>query len=220
MKKKLLIITGWAHGTEAVKPIGDALRSHYHVTLLSGAQVLRDRQIPDADFIATGSMGGLLSLELLPKSCQKLVLISSTAKFCTAPNFPHGTHETLLRRMILQLKRNPEAVLDEFFRNVHFPKRESRQLIALRKVAPIDLDELVEGLEYLLQSDVRERVPTIDIPVKLLHGKKDRIIPFGASEWLHEHLPESQLELIENDGHALPAHHFETVIHSIRTFLR
>ena len=216
----VLIISGWAHGLEAIKPMGDALADRFNVELLTGAQVLRDRKIPDTDYIVTGSMGGLLAMELLPDTCKKLVLISSTAKFCATDGYPCGTHEKILRRMILQLKRAPETVLDEFFKNVHFPARESRFAKNLRKEADLNLDELVSGLEYLIHSDVRNGAPTLNRPVLLLHGTEDRIIPSAAAEWLHEHLPDSQLKLFENAGHALPAHQFETVIRSIKTFLQ
>jgi pimeloyl-[acyl-carrier protein] methyl ester esterase len=147
------------------------------------------------------------------------VLISSTAKFCAAEGYPCGTSEKVLRRMLLQLKRDPEAVLDEFFRNVHSPYRESRHTISLRKNASWDLDDLAAGLEYLLGSDVRGKVPGMDLPVLLLHGSEDRIIPSTASEWLQAHLPDSTLKIIANDGHALPAHHFAAVMKEMRSFL-
>lgn len=219
MKPNLLLITGWAHGREAVQPMADALAIDFEVQISTGAQTLKDRVIPDADYIVTGSMGGLLAMELLPESCKKLVLISSTAKFCSSEGYPFGTHEKIVRRMIAQLKRNPDAVLDEFFKNVHYPFRESRQAMALRKSVSHDLDDLVAGLEYLHASDVREMVSDIDIPVLLLHGAEDLIIPPAASEWLHAQLPDSELKIIENDGHALPAHHFETVMKAIANFL-
>ncbi|MDF7806553.1 alpha/beta hydrolase [Pontiellaceae bacterium B12219] len=217
--KSVVIISGWAHGIEAIQPMGDVLSDQFEVQLITGSQVLKEQYIPDADYIITGSMGGLLAMELLPVSCQKLVLISSTAKFCSAENYPCGTHEKILKRMILQLKRNPAAVLDEFFKNVHFPMRESRQAIASRNAAAFPLEELVSGLEYLLQSDVRSTVPTLGIPVQIFHGLEDRIIPAGAAEWLHHHLPNSQLKIYKGHGHALPAHQFGAVINSIRAFI-
>ena len=214
--KSLLIISGWAHGIEAIQPIGDALAGQFNVQLLTGAQVLSDRQIPDTDYIITGSMGGLLAIELLSESCRKLVLISSTAKFCAGEEYDCGTNEKILRRMILQLKRNPEAVLEEFFKNVHYPHQQSRRGFQPRCDGK---EDLVAGLEYLLGSDVRLKIPTLDRPVLLLHGADDRIIPSTAAEWLHDHLPDSQLRIFENDGHALPAHHFGEVMTTIKTFL-
>jgi len=193
--------------------------------------VLTDRLIPPTDTIITGSMGGLLALELLPESCSKLVLISSTAKFCADEDYACGTPEKVLRRMIIQLERNPEAVLEEFFKNVHYPHEECRRSILLRcapemnatsvteQDAPSTLEDLVTGLEYLRDSDVRVRIPAIGIPVLLLHGANDRIIPPAAAEWLHHHLPDSRIRIIENDGHALLAHHFDEITNEILNFL-
>jgi len=216
MKPTLLFITGWAHGTEAVQPMADALSADYNVQILTGAQVLSERHIPDTDYIITGSMGGLLAMELLPERCKKLVLISSTAKFCADEGYECGTPEKVLRRMILQLKRNPDAVLTAFFKNVHFPQKQSRQ----NTPPPCgSTEELVTGLEYLFSSDLRKKIPAFSIPVLLLHGADDRIIPSSAAEWLHAHLPDSQLKLFPAQGHALPAHRFGEVMGEISRFL-
>ena len=66
----VLIISGWAHGIDAIKPMGDALADQFAIELRTGSQVLREQSIPDADYIVTGSMGGLLAMELLPASCK------------------------------------------------------------------------------------------------------------------------------------------------------
>jgi pimeloyl-[acyl-carrier protein] methyl ester esterase len=220
MKPTVSIISGWAHGIEAIRPMGDALAERFEVRLLTGAEVLREKAIPASDAVVTGSMGGLLAMELLPVSCKKLVLISSTARFCAEGEYACGTHEKILRRMIAQLKRDPEAVLEEFFKNVHGPQRESRQAAALRHGAMPALDDLAAGLEYLLTADVRDKVPSIGIPVLLLHGTEDRIIPASASEWLHARLPDSQLKLFTKIGHALPAHRFAAIMAAVQSFLQ
>ena len=217
-KPALLLITGWAHGKEAMQPLADALAAEHDVRILTGTQVLADGFIPPTDYIITGSMGGLLALELLPESCSKLVLISSTAKFCSDEDYPCGTPEKILRRMIIQLQRNPEAVLEEFFKNVHYPHQRGPST-ALESPAPSALKDLVTGLEYLRDSDVRARIPAISIPVLLLHGADDRIIPSSAAEWLHSHLPDSRIRIFENAGHALLAHNFDEVIDKISRFL-
>lgn len=214
MNPSLLLISGWAHDVDAIQPMGDWLSEQFEVQLLTSAQVLNNQHVPDVDYIVAHSMGGLLAMELLPEICQKLVLISSTAKFCAGEGYPCGAPEKILRRMILQLKRNPEAVLEEFFRNANLPNM-SHTCAGVRE----SLNSLVEGLEYLQASDVRNIVPTLGIPVLLLHGVDDRIIPPTAAEWLHAHLPDGQLKIIKNDGHALPTHHFAEVMDEISRFL-
>ena len=219
MKPSLLLITGWAHGKEAMQPVANVLAVKYDVQILTGAQVLDDQSIPQVDTIITGSMGGLLALELLPESCRKLILISSTAKFCANEGYPCGTPEKVLHRMILHLKRNPEAVLEEFFKNVHHPHQRSPSTVT-EMDDPATLEALVAGLEYLRNSDVRAKIPAIGIPVLLLHGADDRIIPATAAEWLHSRLPDSQIRIFENNGHALLAHHFDEAMSEISRFLR
>jgi pimeloyl-[acyl-carrier protein] methyl ester esterase len=214
-KPTLLLITGWAHGKEAMQPLANALAAEYEPRILTGARVLADRCIPPTDVIITGSMGGLLALELLPESCRKLVLISSTAKFCRADGYCCGTHEKILSRMVRQLKREPQAVLEDFFRNVHHP-----DIRHTYESVPEPLDSLVQGLEYLRDSDERDRIPGLGIPVLLLHGAEDRIIPVAAAEWLNRHLPDSQLRVYENNGHALLAHHFDEAVADISRFLQ
>ncbi|MDF7798113.1 alpha/beta hydrolase [Pontiellaceae bacterium B1224] len=210
--KTVLIISGWAHGIEAIRPMGDVLADQFEVQLLTGSQVLKEQKIPDADVIVTGSMGGLLAIELLPASCKKLVLISSTAKFCAAEGYECGTHEKILKRMILMLKRNPDAVLADFYKNVHYPNP------ALKTDPECNLDDLVAGLDFLLESDVRASVPDIGIPVQLFHGSEDRIIPVEAAEWLHKNLPDSRLAVYE-DGHGLAAHHFKPMMQELVNFV-
>ena len=214
-KPLLLFITGWAHGTETLQPMADALANDFETQVLTGAQVLATRELPNADAIVTGSMGGLLAMELLPESCRKLVLISSTAKFCTDENYPCGTPEKILRRMIRRFADDPAAVLEEFFKNVYYPDTSPADIPATDTS-----NQLIEGLEYLRASDLREKVPAINIPVLLLHGSEDRIIPLAAADWLHAHLPNSQLKVFESAGHALPASHFNKIVDEILAFMQ
>lgn len=214
--ESILLITGWAHGPETVQPLADRLGTVYDVRILTGAEVLKRRAIPPSDVIITGSMGGLLAIEMLPKRCRKLVLISSTARFCAGPDYPCGTPERMLRLMLRQFRRDPAAVLEAFFRNVHFPHRGRGTSVPSD---PAALQELEAGLEYLLESDVRDRVASVNVPVLLLHGREDRIIPSTASEWLHARLPDSTLRIFEHQGHALPAHCFDAVIHEMLAHL-
>lgn len=222
MNPSLLLITGWAHGPETMRPMADKLASGYEVQIRTATQILNEQHIPAADYIIAHSMGGLLAMEFLPERCKKLVLISSTAKFCAGEGFDCGTPVKILRRMILQLRRNPESVVEEFFRNTNYPNTCHTCASVTHTCAGVNepLDSLVEGLEYLRASDVREKVPSLGIPVLLLHGAADRIIPPSAAEWLHTHLPDSQLRIFENGSHTLPAYHFVGVMDEISRFLQ
>lgn len=194
MKPSLLFITGWAFGPGSMQPLADRLSAVFDVQVLSGAQALQTGHLPAADFIIGWSMGGMLAIEHLPASCKKLVLIASTARFCATDSYPCGIPEKVLRRMIVQLKRDPTQVLAEFYKNAYAPR-----------LAPTDLpnteDALAEGLTYLLNTDLRHKIPSLKLPVLLLHGTQDRIIPPEASAQLAKSLPQSRLSRLENCGH-------------------
>jgi len=44
-------------------------------------------------------------------------------------------------------------------------------------------------------------IGSIRIPVKVLHGRHDRFVPFQHGQWLAEHIPGAEAELSETDGH-------------------
>ncbi len=193
MKPSLLMITGWAYGPDAMQPLAAALPD-FSVQLLSGAEVLAGRAIPDADAIVGWSLGGMLAMELLPARCRTLVLISSTARFCATDGYPCGVPERVLRRMILQFRQSPETVWTEFHANACAPRPP-------HPPGPLPHENAAAGLEYLLATDLRARLPALTIPVLLLHGEEDRIIPPGASDWLAQALPAATCVRLSGEGH-------------------
>ncbi|RZO85936.1 MAG: hypothetical protein EVA58_04205 [Kiritimatiellaceae bacterium] len=216
MKTRLLLISGWAHGTHTLQPMADRLAPLFDIQLLTGADALNHPTLPETDAILTGSMGGLLALQRPPSSCQKIMLLSGTACFCKRPNYHHGTPERILQRMRHQLDKDPHTLLDTFHQNVHAPQKPSRQ----KKDAPHpDLSALHAGLEYLQHTDLRPQIPSFPLPVLILHGTHDHIIPLQAAQWLHEQLPTSELIPFNGLGHALPAHAFERVMQAAEHFL-
>lgn len=58
----------------------------------------------------------------------------------------------------------------------------------------------------LAQTDTEpyeDRLSEIDVPVRLLWGREDRILPPEHGRWLHERLPGTELHWIDDAGHLL-----------------
>jgi pimeloyl-[acyl-carrier protein] methyl ester esterase len=207
------MITGWAHSEESLAPLATALSGSFRVKVQSAAKRMAGAVLPDAEVVLGHSLGGLLAMEQRPPSCEKLILLSSTARFCAAPDYPCGVEERVLKRMILQFKRNPKAVLDAFFKQVHAPDPFSHSA-----PSSSDQDLLLSGLDYLLKTDLRTQVSRVNLPVLLLHGTADEIIPASASKWLKKQLPTAMLHLFEGGGHALFAHQTDWIAEKIEAF--
>ena len=134
-----------------------------------------------------------------------LALISSTARFCAAPDHPTGTPERNLRALALAVRRDPVAAIEGFLRNCAHPAEPD--VSELRKNATAvatDPPGLGRGLDYLRDTDLRAGLGRIACPVLLLHGTADRVIAADASTALHAALPRSRLRLVSDAGHDLP----------------
>ncbi|MCF7849961.1 MAG: alpha/beta hydrolase [Kiritimatiellales bacterium] len=214
MLPTILIITGWAYHEQCVRNLTEDFEAFCNVEVLTAAQVLRERQLPAADYIVGWSMGGMLAMELMPEDCEGLALISSTARFCATDGYDCGVPEKTLKAMIMQLKRDPDAVLAEFYKNAAHPHP-----FHTCTSVKYSVDELVAGLEYLLHTDLREKVPTIGTQTLIMHGGQDQIVPPSASEWLNSTLPNSSLETFATEGHTLLLDNFDDVIDSLINFL-
>lgn len=214
MLPTILIITGWAYDAQCVRELTEDFEAFCEVEVLTAAQVLKERQLPAADYIVGWSMGGILAMELMPEECQGLALISSTARFCATDGYNCGVPEKILKRMIMQLKQDPDTVLAEFYKNSSHP-HPARTGMTVQE----STEDLVAGLEYLLHTDLREMVPSINTRTLLLHGRQDLIIPPPASEWLNDNLPNSSLEMFSSQGHTLLLDHFDSIIDSLVEFL-
>ena len=170
------------------------------------------------------STGGIVALEasaLCPDRFQTLTLLGATPKFCADDDFPHGTPLAALRAMMVGLRRDPESVLTTFAARMAEPlvvKEVETRPFVMSALAQ-GTDELAKGLKYLRDSDFREHVHALQAPCLVLHGREDRIVPFAAAEWLHNHAPDSQLVEFPEGGHALAAQSTVTVASRIRIFL-
>jgi pimeloyl-ACP methyl ester carboxylesterase len=54
----------------------------------------------------------------------------------------------------------------------------------------------------------------ITVPVLLLHGRQDKIVPFGHGQWLAAHIPGVEARLLDNDGHMTLAEHRIGEVHA------
>lgn len=66
-------------------------------------------------------------------------------------------------------------------------------------------DRFAESMRYVQTYPeelplLRDLLPTIDTPVQIFGGKRDRVVPTANAEFLHQRLPKSKLDIMET-GH-------------------
>ncbi len=230
----LILLSGWGHPACELEPLSAALAEHFDITALSVhdlgpaygdklAQVLEQKQGPS--YLLGWSMGGMISLEAAarhPELVAGLILVGSTAKFCSDEDYPQGIPAKNLRAMIAALRKHPGPVLSQFLAEVHSPDTLDPETLSahVSKTTSLGTDALVRDLDYLQTADLRRAAKNLHVPVLVLHGQEDRIVPFQSGQWLLDNLPHAHGKIFKGVGHNLPLTHSALVEQEVLRFLR
>ncbi|MGG0186992.1 alpha/beta fold hydrolase [Bacillus rhizoplanae] len=180
----------------------------------------------DKEVILIGwSLGALATLQVYNSLQTKgIVLLGGTAKFTMDSDYVHGWKGPFVERMKRSLLKQKDATLKKFYVSM-FSKteQEMEEEQAFLKIAEEfqgdSIDSLQCGLDYLIETDAREQLQQIDVPLLLLHGKADAICPPSAAQYIREKTNAS-LTIIEEAGHALCFTHAERCAKEILQFVR
>lgn len=149
---------------------------------LSQLQQLQQR--PDVVAVVGWSLGGLIALlaqqrQLLHLPC---IVLNSTPAFCAAWD------PRILKRMQKRLHQQPETVLQDFLAQM--------QLSYSPDIwQHWSLDSLSQGLDWLIQHDLRADLPTQHPQRYWIHSPDDQICPAHIAQPYVQHW-------LPNSGHA------------------
>lgn len=185
-------------------------------------QILEKRDDPSV--VIGWSAGGIVALEVAcenPELIEGLVLIGATPKFCSGDGYPWGVATRNVRAMILEIRKAPRAILDRFFQDVSWPvvESESCRNKKINAACDVGIEHLVHGLHYLQRIDLKDRLKALEIPILIIHGRKDRIVPWQAGKWLNRSLTKSRIIIHEGVGHDIPGQRPVVLASEIREFL-
>jgi pimeloyl-ACP methyl ester carboxylesterase len=139
------------------------------------------------------SMGGWIAMEMAVRDTSRiksLVLVS-----------PAGVTAPGLRAADIFLMAPEEAVRNLFV---------DRKLAEARLAQPEDIDISLKNRHTTARLAWEPRLHDpflpkwlhrIDVPVKLIWGREDRILPVGLAEVLAQRIPGAQVHILENCGH-------------------
>ncbi|HEX5033793.1 MAG TPA: alpha/beta hydrolase [bacterium] len=150
-----------------------------------------------ADFVGL-SVGGWVSLILAlerPEKVDRLVLVESAGLTTEIPELARLTltDREKARRFFELLFYSPPPlpgfVLDQMIRSSTRIKTQYEAVFM----------GLIENSKLRL---LDERVGEIKNPTLIVHGRQDRVIPLAVAERLHRLIPQSQMVILEESGHA------------------
>jgi pimeloyl-[acyl-carrier protein] methyl ester esterase len=148
--------------------------------------------------VVAWSLGAMQALEAATSvKVGSLTLVGASGQFVRRGAYRHGWPERALLLMRERLTENAGAVLNEFWALTLAPGEETPP-------PPREGDriKLERGLAFLGDYSMLERASDIRCPVRLLHGGRDRVCPLAAAELLAQALPNAELTVWPEAGHA------------------
>ncbi|PFV85827.1 transporter [Bacillus sp. AFS059628] len=177
----------------------------------------------DENVILVGwSLGALAAVQAYKKvNAKGIVLIGGTAKFTNTCNYTSGWNALHVERLKKNLARKKEDTLKRFYENM-FTKdelKENKRFEDMIKHFKGDsIQSLQLGLDYLIETDMREELKEIKVPLLLIHGEQDVICPLSAARSMAEN-ETATLKVVNEAGHALCVMNFEYCVNEIIQFV-
>ena len=220
MPLPVIAVPGWLHAAESLAPLRDCLETQSGigpVTVLDGLPdgppfedaVLDSALRAHPGCVLVGwSLGALRCLAAAlrqPATTRALVLLAPTARFLADanPDYP-GTAPVALRAMRRRLRTDPLGCAGDFLRACHAPRNVAPERIARAAAHAAEQGSTATrdaGLVWLEKADFRDRLAGLSLPVWLLHGTEDRIVPIAQGEWLARNLENATHVVFPGVGH-------------------
>jgi pimeloyl-[acyl-carrier protein] methyl ester esterase len=241
--KSIALVHGWAMHSGIWRNFARELAKHYRVTLIdlpghggSGAvtpfmletvsKALVDA-IPDVPGCWLGwSLGAEVVLEIahrFPEWVNSLILLAGTPCFVQKDLWP-GMDGRILDSFAESLKQDGQTTLLRFLslqvKDLVDQKAALQELKALvfESQAP-DPQTLQEGLNILKQADLRAEFAGLKMPVAVILGQLDTLIPVAVAGKMQGLLPGIDLTVIERAGHVPFLSHQQTVVKAVCLFM-
>ena len=173
------------------------------------------------------SLGGQLALRaamLAPERIARLVLIGTTPRFVSAPDWPHGLPESVLQDMQHRLAADYRRTVSDFLElQVRGSRDATRVQQALRAAVfahgEAQPQALAAGLSLLAATDLRAGLNSIQMPALVIAGQHDRVTPPAAGAALAAALPQATYVEIQRAAHAPFLSHLESLLPILGHFL-
>lgn len=210
---EIVFISGWATSCRIWDNVRDV---GYPVHFLEWNDVLSGTiDLPASCIVVGWSLGGQLALELLKfPEIKGLLLISSMCCIASSETQSRpGVKPSAHSEINSMLTKSRSGYLKSFFRECG-ANRDNIPLL-LNQSTEFSLEELKQGLDFMFKKVVK---PTRSLPVMLIHGTRDRIIPLECSSYIADEFFSGSASLlsVEGAGHLLPLTHPDLIIEGVK----
>jgi pimeloyl-[acyl-carrier protein] methyl ester esterase len=224
-KDPISLLHGWGMNASVFKPLCEKLsldretlnielpghgKSAWDDTLSFEQQAARIADKLPGGTLLGWSMGGLYAIEMVrqnPARFSRLILVCSNPCFVTRPDWPCAVSESVFDDFAGELGKGWATTIRRFLSlqmlgNVQ-ARRYSRELMSLLETGgEPDLAALEFGLQLLKTRDCRPALAGMDLPIQMILGRRDALVPYKLAEEIRKVNSKIQVESIAAAAHA------------------
>ena len=223
----LVLLHGWGFNSELFNTLVDDYKNQCRITIIDlpghgrssnvdgGLNEWCDEIIkilPKNPILLGWSLGGLLAINIASKiTLSKLILVASTPNFIQTKNWIFGIESGDFEQFSSALQLNLSKGLKRF---ISLQTKDKSTLKTLNKVIeqyPATIQALNQGLEILLNTNLNNQFKKLSIPIEVVLGKYDTLVPVKIDHWYHQNNIKTQ---VLHTGH-LPFFHQDFVLPSM-----
>ncbi|MDX9740993.1 MAG: pimeloyl-ACP methyl ester esterase BioH [Gammaproteobacteria bacterium] len=202
IKRRMLAIDLPGHGHGA--PLAD----DYTLPALA-AEVARS--LPAERTVLIGwSLGGLTAMQIaldFPEKLERLVLVDSSPQFVADERWPHAMSAATLEDFSARLIADHAGTIRRFLALQVLGSEHGRETLArlkdeLSSAPPPEPLALAGGLRVLRSCTLVPRLADLEIPLTMIHGERDTLVPLAAAQATVDRVPGAELRIIAGAGHA------------------
>ena len=241
--KSIVLVHGWAMHSRIWHDFAMQLAQHYQVTCIDlpghghseNLETFTLEQVADALVAAVAdeqscwlgwSLGATVVLDIAhryPERVNSLILLAGNPHFTSTEQWP-GMKVDLLEAFAEQLTLDAPATLLRFLslQIAQLPDYKAlfRNLkTAIKACATPNLDTLQGGLAILKQADLRLALVAAQMPILVLLGARDTLVPVAVGEAIKALAPTIQVTIIDQAGHVPFLSHPQIVLETIAEFM-
>jgi len=195
----LVLLHGWGFNSELFNDLIEQYKGQYCITVVDLPGHGRSNDInggldewcdeiikilPKNPILLGWSLGGLLAIKIATKiAISKLILVASTPNFVQTNDWPYGINKNNFHQFSDALELNLSKGLKRF---VSLQTQDKTQLKTLNQSIdkfPASAKALNQGLEILLTSDFVDEFNQLKIPIEVILGNHDTLVPYRISNW-------------------------------------
>ena len=171
--------------------------------------------------ISEGVSMALLFAATYPERTRSLVAVGGMARSTWAEDYPWGSPPEALVESAVELVSGHwgQGASVEFAAPSQAGDPEVRAFFGRMERATASPGMIAQLVQMFLDIDVRDVVPTVNVPALVLHRRHDMLVNIGHGRWLAEHLPNARLVELAGRDHAIWWEEPEATMAELQEFL-